>query len=142
MSFPYSRKSKSEVDTVLIADDFSSKLKNGMIIILNGDLCAGKTFFIKHVLQKFGINNTNSPTFAIVNEYMGDKVFYHFDFYRINKETELHDIGIEDYFNDEQSIIFIEWGNLFPHVLPKKRIEINISYINDNEREFNFIEYE
>jgi len=142
MSFPYSHKSKSEVDTVLIADDFSSKLKNGMIIILNGDLGAGKTFFIKHVLQKFGINNTNSPTFAIVNEYMGDKVFYHFDFYRINKETELHDIGIEDYFNDEQSIIFIEWGNLFPHVLPKKRIEINISYINDNEREFNFIEYE
>jgi tRNA threonylcarbamoyladenosine biosynthesis protein TsaE len=142
MSFPYSRKSKSEVDTVLIADDFSSKLKNGMIIILNGDLGAGKTFFIKHVLLKFGITNTNSPTFAIVNEYMGDKVFYHFDFYRINKETELHDIGIEDYFNDEQSIIFIEWGNLFPHVLPKKRIEINISYINDNEREFNFIEYE
>ena len=142
MSFPYSRKSKSEVDTVLIADDFSSKLKNGMIVILNGDLGAGKTFFIKHVLQKFGINNTNSPTFAIVNEYIGDKVFYHFDFYRINKESELHDIGIEDYFNDEQSIIFIEWGNLFPHVLPKKRIEINISYINDNEREFNFIEYE
>jgi len=142
MSFPYSRKSKSEVDTVLIADDFSSKLKNGMIIILNGDLGAGKTFFIKHVLLKFGITNTNSPTFAIVNEYMGDKVFYHFDFYRINKESELHDIGIEDYFNDEQSIIFIEWGNLFPHVLPKKRIEINISYINDNEREFNFIEYE
>ncbi len=142
MSFPYSRKSKSEVDTVLIADDFSSKLKNGMIIILNGDLGAGKTFFIKHVLQKFEITNTNSPTFAIVNEYMGDKVFYHFDFYRINKESELHDIGIEDYFNDEQSIIFIEWGNLFPHVLPKKRIEINISYLNENEREFNFIEYE
>ena len=142
MTFPYSRKSKSEVDTVLIADDFSSKLKNGMIIILNGDLGAGKTFFIKHVLQKFGITNTNSPTFAIVNEYVADKVFYHFDFYRINKESELHDIGIEDYFNDEQSIIFIEWGNLFPHVLPKKRIEINISYINDNEREFNFIEYE
>jgi len=142
MSFPYSRKSKSEVDTVLIADDFSSKLKNGMIVILNGDLGAGKTFFIKHVLQKFGTTNTSSPTFAIVNEYIGDKVFYHFDFYRINKESELHDIGIEDYFNDEQSIIFIEWGNLFPHVLPKKRIEINISYINDNEREFNFIEYE
>lgn len=142
MSFPYSRKSKSEVDTVLIADDFSSKLKNGMIIILNGDLGAGKTFFIKHVLHKFGITNTNSPTFAIVNEYVADKVFYHFDFYRINKESELHDIGIEDYFNDEQSIIFIEWGNLFPQVLPKKRIEINISYINDNEREFNFIEYE
>ena len=142
MSFPYIRKSNSESDTVLIAEDFSSKLKNGMIVILNGDLGAGKTFFIKHVLQNFGITNTSSPTFSIVNEYNGDKVFYHFDFYRINKETELHDIGIEDYFNDEQSIIFIEWGNLFPHVLPKKRIEISISYINVNERQFSFIEYE
>jgi len=54
----------------------------------------------------------------------------------------MNNIGIEDYFNDEQSIIFIEWGNLFPEVLPKKRIEISISYIKENEREFNFIEYE
>lgn len=142
MSFPYSRKSKSESDTALIADEFSAKIIDGMIIILNGDLGAGKTFFIKQVLQKFGITNTNSPTYAIVNEYRVDRIIYHFDFYRINRESELYDIGIEDYFNDEQSIIFIEWGNLFPHVLPKKRIEINISYINDNEREFNFIEYE
>lgn len=142
MSFPYLRKSKSESDTVLIADEFAAILKNGMIIILNGNLGAGKTFFIKKVLQKFHITNANSPTFAIVNEYSGDKVFYHFDFYRINREAELHDIGIEDYFNDEQSIIFIEWGNLFPHMLPKKRIEISISYVSDTDREFNFIEYE
>ncbi len=142
MSFPYLRRSKSEDDTILIANEFATKLKNGMIIILNGDLGAGKTFFIKQVLQKFGITNSNSPTFAIVNEYSGDKVFYHFDFYRINRETELHDIGIEDYYNDEQSIIFIEWGNLFPHIIPKKRIEITISFINEKVREFNFIEYE
>jgi tRNA threonylcarbamoyladenosine biosynthesis protein TsaE len=142
MSFPYLRISKSENDTILIAAEFAAKLKNGMIIILNGDLGAGKTFFIKHVLQMFNISNTNSPTFAIVNEYVGDKTFYHFDFYRINKETELHDIGIKDYFNDEQSIIFIEWGNLFPNLLPQKRIEISISYIDIQEREFNFIEYE
>jgi tRNA threonylcarbamoyladenosine biosynthesis protein TsaE len=142
MSFPYVRKSKSEEDTILISNEFALKLKNGMLIILNGDLGAGKTFFIKHVLKKFNVANSNSPTFAIVNEYSGDKTFYHFDFYRINKESELHDIGIEDYFNDEQSIIFIEWGNLFPAVLPKKRIEISISYIDENRREFNFIEYE
>jgi len=130
MSFNYLRKSKSEDDTILIANEFAVKLKIGMIIILNGDLGAGKTFFIKQILQKFNVTNTSSPTFAIVNEYSGDKTFYHFDFYRINKENELH------------SIIFIEWGNLFPEVLPKKRIEISISYIKENEREFNFIEYE
>lgn|SRR5574338_779450 len=142
MSFPYMRKSTSERDTILIADEFASILKNGMIVILNGDLGAGKTFFIKQVLQKFNVTNANSPTFAIVNEYVGDLTFYHFDFYRINKESELHDIGIEDYFNDEQSIIFIEWGNLFPEVLPKQRIQIKIDYIDENEREFSFIKYE
>ena len=142
MTFPYLRKSKSESDSILIANEFAASLKNGMILILNGDLGAGKTFFIKHVLQKFNVNNTYSPTFAIVNEYRGDKIFYHFDFYRINKESELYDIGVEDYFNDEQSIIFIEWGNLFPDILPQKRIEINISYIDNNEREFSFIEHE
>ncbi len=142
MPFNYLRKSKSEGDTVSIANEFALKIKNGMIIILNGDLGAGKTFFIKHVLQSFHVSNTNSPTFAIVNEYIGDRTFYHFDFYRINKESELHDIGIQDYFNDEQSIIFIEWGNLFPKLLPKKRVEISISYIDEFQREFNFIEYE
>lgn len=142
MVFPCLRKSKSENDTALIADEFSSIIKNGMVAILNGDLGVGKTFFIKQVLQKFNVTNANSPTFAIVNEYYGDKTFYHFDFYRINKESELHDIGIEDYFNDVQSIIFIEWGNMFPAVLPKKRIEISISHIDEHEREFNFIEYE
>jgi len=142
MLFPYLRISKSQDETSVIANEFAANLKSGMIVILNGDLGAGKTFFIKKVLQKFNVTNTNSPTFAIVNEYFGDKTFYHFDFYRINKETELHDIGIEDYFTDDQSIIFIEWGNLFPEVLPKKRIEINISYNDEDEREFKFIEHE
>jgi tRNA threonylcarbamoyladenosine biosynthesis protein TsaE len=142
MSFPYSRKSKSENDTIEIAVEFSKYLKRGMIIVLNGDLGTGKTFFTKQVLKKFGVTNSNSPTFAIVNPYSGDETFYHFDFYRINKAAELHDIGIEDYFNDEESIIFIEWGNLFPQVIPHTRIEINISFIDENEREFSFKEYE
>ena len=142
MLFPSLRNSKSEYDTTLIADEFAAILQNGIVVVLNGDLGAGKTFFIKQVLQKFNVTNGNSPTFAIVNEYYGDKTFYHFDFYRINKESELHDIGIEDYFNDEESIIFIEWGNLFPDVLPKNRIEINITYVDEQEREFNFREYE
>jgi tRNA threonylcarbamoyladenosine biosynthesis protein TsaE len=141
MSFPYSRKSLSESETSIIAKEFAASLKNGMIIILNGELGAGKTFFIKQVLKQFNVTNANSPTFAIVNEYAGDKTFYHFDFYRINTESELLNIGIEDYFSDEESVIFIEWGNLFPDILPQKRIEINISYLTDNEREFNFIEH-
>jgi tRNA threonylcarbamoyladenosine biosynthesis protein TsaE len=142
MQIPCSRISNSESDTIILADEFAKLLKPGIIVILNGDLGVGKTFFIKQVLKNFGVTNSNSPTFAIVNQYSCKETFYHFDFYRINKEAELLDIGIEDYFNDEQSIIFIEWGNLFPKVLPRKRIEINISIADNNEREFNFIEYE
>ena len=142
MDFPFSFISKSEEDTIAIAREFADSIENGMIIIFFGNLGAGKTFFIKQVLQKFNIKNANSPTFAIVNEYKGDRIFYHLDFYRINKETELFDIGIEDYFYDQESVIFIEWGNLFPKILPKKRIEINISYNDNDLRIFNFIKYE
>ena len=142
MDFPFSFISKSEEDTIAIAREFADIIENGMLIILNGNLGAGKTFFIKQVLQKFNIKNANSPTFAIVNEYKGDRIFYHLDFYRINKETELFDIGIEDYFYDQESVIFIEWGNLFPNILPKKRIEINISYNDNDLRIFDFIKYE
>ena len=141
MFFPYARKSVSESETSIIAEEFAASLKNGMIIILNGELGAGKTFFIKQVLKQFNVTNANSPTFAIVNEYAGDKTFYHFDFYRINTESELLNIGIEDYFSDEESVIFIEWGNLFPDILPQKRIEININYLTADEREFEFKEH-
>lgn len=142
MIFPFSRKSNSEDQTTEIANEFSEFVHDGMIVILNGDLGAGKTFFIKKIMEKFLVTNANSPTFAIVNEYCGSRKFYHFDFFRINKESELHDIGIEDYFNDEESVIFIEWGNLFPGILPKKRIEIDIINATDKERIFNFIKYD
>lgn len=142
MSFPYSRVSKSEEDTKLIAYEFSGLISNGMVIILNGDLGVGKTFFIKRVLEKFNVTNVNSPTFAIVNEYEGNKKFYHFDFYRINSVKELIDIGTEDYFSELDSIILIEWGNMFPEILPDNRIEINITYNDSNERVFRFVKYE
>ena len=139
MLFPYTtRISNSENETIALANEFSGFINDGMIIILNGDLGSGKTFFIKQVLKNFDIFNANSPTFAIVNEYTGKKKFYHFDFYRINKFEELIDIGIEDYFKDLGSIVFVEWGNLFPRVLPKNRIEISISVDDENIRTFNF----
>lgn len=142
MVFPSERLSKSEKDTAKIAEEFSMHIQNGDIIILNGNLGSGKTFFIKRVVEIFGVGIANSPTFAIVNEYYGKKTFYHFDFYRINKSNELHDIGIEDYLSDKNAITFIEWGNLFPDVLPKERIEIFIEILDDEKRKFYFEKHE
>lgn len=112
--------------------------KVGDRIVLNGNLGAGKTFFIKAALASIGISNVNSPSFAIVNEYRDKVHIYHFDFYRLKNSSELFDIGWADYLNDDESIIFIEWGNRFPFILPKERIEINISIMNGTEREFRF----
>ena len=142
MSIHYSRKSISEKETLEIAIEFSKFLKEGMTISLIGNLGAGKTFFIKKVLEQFDINSANSPTFSIVNEYTGKKKIYHFDFYRINSEVELIDIGIEDYFSDDEAIIFIEWSDMFPQILPSNRVEILINVLEDSSRIFDFKEYE
>jgi len=142
VDYPFTVSSASEDETKKIASDFASLLNGGEVIVLNGNLGSGKTFFIKHALKKLGMNNVNSPTFAIVNEYQGKLKAYHFDFYRISFPSELFEIGFNDYLNDTDSIIFIEWGNFFPEILPPKRIEINITIKEDFNREFYFQKYD
>lgn len=138
MVFPSSHKVYCEQETEKLAAEFSSLLNLGEVIILNGNLGTGKTFFIKSVLKSFNISGASSPTFALVNEYIGDMKFYHFDFYRIGIIKELYDIGFDEYMKDEEAIKFIEWGNLFPLILPHKRIEIEIILQDDFSRDFYF----
>lgn len=140
MDFPSERISRSEEDTKQFALEFLSELKVGDVVVLNGALGTGKTFFIKKITEALGITKANSPTFAIVNEYESESNIriYHFDFYRINKEAELHDIGLEDYLADNEAITFIEWGELFSDVLPQKRYEIKIEEIENEQRKFRF----
>ncbi len=138
IGFPSTIKTTSEAETASLASDFMSSRKKGDRIVLNGDLGAGKTFFIKAALTSIGITNVNSPSFAIVNEYHNKYHICHFDFYRLKNSAELFDIGWQDYVNDDDSIIFIEWGNRLPSVLPSKRTEISIGILNGTEREFRF----
>ncbi len=136
MKFPFENKLTSEDDTIAVAKEFANEIKPGDVILLNGNLGAGKTFFVKALLNNFGVENTNSPTFAIVNEYNGNDVkFYHFDFYRINKEYELYDIGIEDYLADDSAITLIEWADLFPDVIYNPAYKVEIKILNDGSRE-------
>lgn len=138
IEFPSKKKSGSESDTALIAIEFMNTCKKGDRVVMNGDLGAGKTFFIKSALSSINIKNVNSPSFAIVNEYQNKHRIYHFDFYRLKNSSELFDIGWQDYLNDDDSIIFIEWGNRFSDILPNERIEINIEILDGSEREFRF----
>lgn len=141
MKFPCERISYSEEDTKQIALEFFKELKAGDVVVLNGTLGSGKTFFIKKIAESLGVQNANSPTFAIVNEYDSQQKIYHFDFYRINKVNELHEIGLEDYLTDSEAITFVEWGELFPEVLPSKRYEIKIEEIENEKRKFRFFKY-
>lgn len=136
--YPSTVKTNSLEESAKLASDFMSGCKIGDRIILNGELGSGKTFFVKSALSSLGIAEVNSPSFAIVNEYFKDFHIYHFDFYRLKNSAELFDIGWQDYLNDDESIIFIEWGNRLPSILPSERIEIYIEMIGETEREFRF----
>ena len=137
MDFPFEKIIATEKETEQIARQFANALSPGDVVLLEGNLGSGKTFFVKALLKNYGVSNVNSPTFAIVNEYSnGELKFYHFDFYRINKEYELYDIGIEDYISDENAITFIEWADLFPDAVPKADYKIKIELSRDRTRKF------
>ena len=142
MQIPGSFISNSEFETSKIAEEFAGLIKNGDVVVLNGNLGAGKTFFIKSLLTVYGITDVSSPSFAIVNEYSGKIKVFHFDFFRLKGIEELLDIGWEDYISDSDAVIFIEWGNMLPEILPARRIEINISIINADKRKFEIKKYE
>ncbi len=142
MNLPFAKTVNDEHGTAQLALEFAKLVGKGQVFVLIGNLGAGKTFFIKKLLASFGIKNVNSPSFAIVNEYEGKIKAYHFDFYRLNKIEELYDIGWEDYLNDTNAVLFIEWGDLLREALPVKRIEISITFIDETKRRFDFKEYD
>ena len=87
---------------------------NSNIILLSGEVGAGKTTLIKGILKILKVNdNVNSPTFSIINEYLSDdkKTIYHIDLYRIKNIDELHSIGFFEYL-ESNNLCFIEWGNM------------------------------
>ena len=129
--------SNSENETKLIGKKFAENLKKRDIVVLTGDLGAGKTKFTEGILQFFKLDNEiSSPTFTIVNEYSNDKTtIYHFDVYRLEDEDEFFAIGGEEYF--ENGICLIEWGELIENALPNHYIKITFNRLfeNDDKRE-------
>lgn len=125
--------SKSEVETKNIAKKIASQLKIKDIIILEGDLGAGKTKFTEGILEYFNLQDEiSSPTFTIVNEYNTSKFnIYHFDVYRLSDIDEFYAMGGEEYF--EKGVCIIEWGEIIEECLPKDYIKININRDLENE---------
>lgn len=127
--------SKSVDDTYDIAKKFSEGLSVGDIVLLNGDLGAGKTVFVKAVTEKFsnGKSVAVSPTFLIVNVYETTPPIYHFDLYRINGMDELDAIGAEEYFYGD-GISFVEWPERAEGYFPSTALRVDITKLSENER--------
>ena len=126
-------------ETKKLANDFAAKLNGGEVVLLNGDLGAGKTTFTQFVFKALGVEEVvNSPTFAILKTYQGKFKFHHFDTYRITIEEAI-EAGFDEVINEKDSVKFIEWSENIASLLPNKTISVNIKHVNENEREFEII---
>ena len=116
----------SEQETKNVARDIASKIDKNAVIVLSGELGAGKTKFTEGFLSYFGLEKEiSSPTFTIVNEYKNNKIsIYHFDVYRLADIDEFYAIGGEEYFT--KGICIIEWGEIIEEILPDDIIRISI----------------
>ncbi len=118
------------------ARQFVSEMGDATVYAFYGKMGAGKTTFIKAVCEELGVKDViNSPTFAIVNEYMDGKgcPIYHFDFYRIKRQEEVLDIGYEDYVYSG-NVCFMEWPELIEDYLPEDVVRVTIEEVEDGSR--------
>ena len=130
MNKTYSLKNIPEIAKEIIS---SVKYKT---LLFYGEMGTGKTTLIKEIVKQLGVEDVaHSPTFSLVNEYLSRKgeTIYHFDFYRIEQEEEAYDIGIEEYFY-ENNWCMIEWPEKVENLLPLESVEIRLILNSDDTR--------
>ncbi|HEY5164018.1 MAG TPA: tRNA (adenosine(37)-N6)-threonylcarbamoyltransferase complex ATPase subunit type 1 TsaE [Terriglobales bacterium] len=130
----------SPEETIAFGRQFAAQLAPPKLVLLRGDLGAGKTTMVKGIAEAFDAasqDDVTSPTFTLIHEYRGPKVtVFHIDLYRIDTERELATLGLADYFR-EDSVVLIEWGEKFPQFLQERDVEIAIERVGENERKIN-----
>ena len=126
-------------ETKDIAKRIGEKINQKTIILLKGDLGAGKTTFTQGLAQGLGITKTvSSPTFTIMKVYHGRLPLYHIDAYRL--EGIHQDLGFEDQL-EEEAVCVIEWPDYIMDILPSEYLVITISYLSEHEREITCCAY-
>ncbi len=127
--------SDSPAKTRQIAENFAKTLNGGQVIAFRGDLGAGKTCFTSGLAKGLGYaGDVTSPTFALINEYLGGKFdIYHFDMYRISSWEELYSCGFFEYI-EANGIVVAEWSENIEGALPENTIYVEIETLSENER--------
>ena len=125
--------SKSREETLSFAENYAKTLRGGDVVLLDGDMGAGKTVFTKGLAKGLGIEEeVTSPTYAYMNDYDGR--LFHYDCYRIESVEQAERLGLADYF-DMGGICVIEWSQNIAPLLPRKTKRVTIKKLSENERE-------
>lgn len=125
--------SKSREETLSFAESYAKTLRGGDVVLLDGEMGAGKTVFTKGLAKGLGIEEeVTSPTYAYMNDYDGR--LFHYDCYRIESVEQAERLGFADYF-DMGGICIIEWAQNIAPLLPKKVKRVTIKKLSENERE-------
>jgi tRNA threonylcarbamoyladenosine biosynthesis protein TsaE len=127
----------SSDETIALGRKLAEILKPPKLVLLRGDLGAGKTTLVKGIAEAFNAaseEDVTSPTFTLIHEYHGREVnVYHIDLYRIDTQRELETLGLDDLMGDN-SILLIEWGEKFARFERERDVEIALERAGENER--------
>ncbi len=127
--------SKSENETQELGRRLAEGLPEGSVVAMYGELGAGKTAFVRGMAQGLGLDcRVSSPTFTIVNEYLGPRQLIHFDMYRLSGSEELFEIGWEDYLA-RGAVCAVEWSENVQDAFFGDEIRVKLKKLGDNERE-------
>ena len=126
--------SKSEQETEALGARLARSLPDGAVVAMYGDLGAGKTAFVRGMARGMGLScRVSSPTFTIVNEYLGERELIHFDMYRLSGADELFEIGWEDYLS-RGAVCAVEWSEKVRDAFFGDEVTVTIEKLGENER--------
>jgi len=138
MSRDFSTNSPEE--TIALGRELADLLRESRLVLLRGELGAGKTTLVKGIAEGFAAaeaGEVTSPTFKLVHEYRGpERTIHHIDLYRIETQRELDTLGVDDLLRDERNLLLVEWGEKFPRLLQWKDAEIRITREGVNGRKW------
>ncbi len=127
----------SAEETIALGRTLAEMLAPPKLVLLRGDLGAGKTTLVKGIAGAFGAaaeDDVTSPTFTLVHEYRGPRAnLYHIDLYRVDTRRELETLALDDLRTDD-SVLLIEWGEKFPRLRQERDVEISLERVSENER--------
>ncbi len=128
----------SAEETIVLGRSLAAALAPPKLVVLRGELGAGKTTLVKGIAEGFhaaSAENVTSPTFTLVHEYRGPEVsVYHIDLYRVDTQRELETLGLDD-LRDDKSVLLIEWGEKSPRFVQERDVEITLTRVAENERQ-------